>query len=265
MESAIFASGLTLLALMLLSADRGPSCRVGERFAFASLLALSTATCSLHSLVTDSHGHSWPASVATGVIPGLMLVGAVAVLVRWTLTIRPARRQRRAHVQRLDLLGRRSDRHPDVLLIDSSMPLAYAVPGARRIVLSTGALDDLDDDSLHVVLAHEQAHIRYRHHHWLHLASACSLVSPGLQHRLSAGVESRADCEATKCSPADLDTLVRVAARWSAALGQSVSMPQGCTHHAVVRARLSAWWVIALLTAAGFVVGMPVVHLVNGT
>ena len=43
------------------------------------------------------------------------------------------------------------------------MPVAYCVPSRKRpIVVSSGALDQLEDTQLQAVLAHERAHLRYR-------------------------------------------------------------------------------------------------------
>lgn len=54
---------------------------------------------------------------------------------------------------------------PPARLLDHDTPLAYCVPGrGPRIVVTTGARDTLSRRDLDLVLRHEQAHLRGRHH-----------------------------------------------------------------------------------------------------
>lgn len=113
-----------------------------------------------------------PRSLALGIAGALVTLATICLLFRSAATsTRGARRVRRAQLERLALAGRqlRGD-HGEVLhLLVDDRPAAYCLPGpigAGRgtIVVSSGALDLLADDQLRLVLAHERAHLRQRHH-----------------------------------------------------------------------------------------------------
>jgi Zn-dependent protease with chaperone function len=83
---------------------------------------------------------------------------------------REAKRGRRVQLERLALVGRRvpGDYGESLVLLDDVRPAAYCLPGDRSrratIVVSSGALELLDDDQVRLLLAHERAHLRQRHH-----------------------------------------------------------------------------------------------------
>jgi beta-lactamase regulating signal transducer with metallopeptidase domain len=60
-----------------------------------------------------------------------------------------------------------------------------------RIVVSTGAPARLDDDELAAGLAHEEGHVRRRHHHVLLYAEACRALSAWLPGTRRAVAELR--------------------------------------------------------------------------
>jgi Zn-dependent protease with chaperone function len=98
---------------------------------------------------------------------GRALCVLVAELVR-------ARRGRRRQLEMLALIGRRHARLGAVI-VDHPLAAAYCLPGrGRQVVLTTGALERLDEAQLDAVLAHELAHLRGRHH--LVLAAAAALA-----------------------------------------------------------------------------------------
>jgi Zn-dependent protease with chaperone function len=73
--------------------------------------------------------------------------------------------QRRRHHEALQFIVRASSELDDVCVLDHPVPVAYCVPARTRlIVVSSGALDRLEDGELQAVLAHERAHLRHRHH-----------------------------------------------------------------------------------------------------
>jgi len=75
-----------------------------------------------------------------------------------------ASRRRREQLEVLALVGRR-DEALGAVVVEHNTAAAYCLPGRRRrIVLTTAALQALDADQLQAVLAHEQAHLRGRHH-----------------------------------------------------------------------------------------------------
>jgi Zn-dependent protease with chaperone function len=69
-----------------------------------------------------------------------------------------------------------------LVVADWPAPLAVAVPGRSRrpghLLLTTGILRLLDADERAVVVAHEQAHLRHRHHLFAAAAGAAAAVNP---------------------------------------------------------------------------------------
>lgn len=110
-----------------------------------------------------------PRSLVLGFV-GFVAATATLGRLAWSTvrTGRDARRLRRAQLQRLALIGRTiTGAHgEDVVLLDDDRPVAYCLPGRGRgtIVVSSGSLDLLADDQLRLVLGHERAHLRQRHH-----------------------------------------------------------------------------------------------------
>lgn len=115
---------------------------------------------------------------------GAVLAGAGAVLavtvttrLAWSTAATLAARTRagRRHRRGLRLAGR-ADARLGVIIVDHAEPAAYCLPGARRpVVLTSAALNILDDTQLAAVLAHERAHQAGRHH--LLVSAAASLAA----------------------------------------------------------------------------------------
>ncbi len=84
---------------------------------------------------------------------------------------------RHRHQQR-----RRPDCGPDgVLILPAVEPAAFAVPGRRGgVVVSVGMIEALPPREREVLWAHERAHLRHRHHWYLHAADAAAAAAPGL-------------------------------------------------------------------------------------
>lgn len=80
--------------------------------------------------------------------------------------VRAGRRARRRQRVLIDLVTTPlPGSGPPARLLDHDTPLAYCVPGrGPRIVVTTGARDALTQGDLDLVLRHEQAHLRGRHH-----------------------------------------------------------------------------------------------------
>ncbi len=125
--------------------------------------------------------YSTPGGAAAG-ITGLILAGTVAVRAGLVLTATAIsnHRARVAHRQALTLVGHP---HPGlgITVVDHDRAAAYCVPGrSHRIVLTSAALAALDDEQLRGVLAHEQAHLRARHHLVLGFANAIATAFPAV-------------------------------------------------------------------------------------
>jgi Zn-dependent protease with chaperone function len=111
----------------------------------------------------DQHNHFAVVEACFVAVVFLATVGSILgrALVS---SVREGRAQRRRHRQLLDLVGR-ADPQLDAVLVDHASAAAYCVPGrSSRVVLTTAALTMLDEPQLAAVLAHEQAHLRGRHH-----------------------------------------------------------------------------------------------------
>jgi len=113
---------------------------------------------------------------------GAALTGAGAVLARiaWCTAraLALAAGARRRHRLRLSLVGR-PDPRLGAVIVRHHEPTAYCLPGhGSRIVVTTGAIDALDEGQLRAVLAHERAHLRGRHHLLVNIAGALNASFP---------------------------------------------------------------------------------------
>jgi Zn-dependent protease with chaperone function len=125
--------------------------------------------------------YATPGGVAVSAT-GAVLALVVAVRVAWCLTVAlaAARRERARHARALTLVGAQK-REGSLTVVQDERPAAYCLPGRRhRIVLTSAALVALEPAALHAVIAHEQAHIRQRHHLALALADALANAFPRL-------------------------------------------------------------------------------------
>jgi Zn-dependent protease with chaperone function len=121
-------------------------------------------------------------------VPAWLGVPAVAAAgfgaVRSALVVRSHRRLRHDRPGRIEIAG-------------DARAFAYTLPGAGgRLVLSSGLVELLDDRETAVVIAHEQAHARFRHDRYLLLAQVAAAISPVLRpvsSRLRYSLERWAD------------------------------------------------------------------------
>lgn len=130
------------------------------------LMAVAFGAVAMIPPAHDSHDHHRHVmAVGTCVFAVILLVAIIGLLLRGFLAqFRHGRAERRRHLSALDLVGR-PDHRLGAVVIDHESAVAYCVPGRpRHIVLTTGAVRALDDEQLAAVLAHEQAHLRGRHH-----------------------------------------------------------------------------------------------------
>lgn len=115
-------------------------------------------------------GRPWRGMTPAGVVTGVLaLLAALVLLVTLLRSLAWAQRRRRTHRTVLDLLtgsqpGDRDRLLRDVRVIEDRRAVAYSVPGWHaRVVLSGGLVDLLQPDELRAVIAHERAHVRFRH------------------------------------------------------------------------------------------------------
>ncbi|WP_020577721.1 M56 family metallopeptidase [Actinopolymorpha alba] len=110
--------------------------------------------------------------IVHSLVTALTCVVAVRLVWAWAKVAIRTRSRRRRHRALVDLLAR-PDRElargdltvPGIRILAEQTPFAYCLPGVRdsRVVVSSGALDQLDSDELAAVLTHELAHLRARH------------------------------------------------------------------------------------------------------
>lgn len=113
------------------------------------------------------------ALLGAGLVAARIAYCGAAILLR-------ARRERRRHAEMLNLLGRH-DGALDAIVLDHDEAAAYCLPGRDgRAVITTAALRSLAPEQVAAVLAHEQAHLRGRHHLVLAAAEAFCRAFPHL-------------------------------------------------------------------------------------
>jgi hypothetical protein len=112
------------------------------------------------------------AAAASLAVTGRLIWAAVAAMAT-------ARRRRARHDETLALVGRPGP-VPGLVVLDDGRPLVYCLPGRDRVVVTTGALDRLDQAQLQAVLAHERAHLSGRHHLVIMLARVLPAAFPGI-------------------------------------------------------------------------------------
>lgn len=117
-------------------------------------------------------------------LAGMLLAAATSAAVTVSLAdaTRRVSQSRSVQLQRLALGASLmpADNRKDVLVLDDARLAAYCLPGPNpgvgTIVISSGALDLLTQEEVRLVLAHEQAHLRERHHLVIWLLVAMSKV-----------------------------------------------------------------------------------------
>jgi Zn-dependent protease with chaperone function len=122
---------------------------------------------------------------------GLLVAGGIVswVVAHAVVTFAATALQRRRHARTLALVARRR-RDLGALVVEFDQPLAYCLPGRLRcVVLSTGALERLDEHQVSAVLAHERAHLYGRHDVAINIAVAVARAFPGVPLFRAARVE----------------------------------------------------------------------------
>ncbi|WP_067793387.1 M56 family metallopeptidase [Actinomadura formosensis] len=170
--------------------------------------------------------HGYPAIAAATAASLILVTGCGAALARSLPRLGRAVRHRRRHREMLRLVAREHRRHPDVLVLDHPVPVAYSLPARRRaIVVSTGAQESLSAAEFGAVLAHERAHLRQRHHALLLMLDLVHALLPWLptvrraKARLPLLLEMAADDAAARACGrrALVDALCRLSAAPGAA------------------------------------------------
>lgn len=163
------------------------------------------------------------ASLAVTVVAWLSLGAVGAVLAVIVASAEPLATAYRKKVEWLApvALSRECRREFTLVRFHSDLPVAYSVPGRDpEIFLSTALDDGVSRAQLRAVLAHEYAHLRYRHDWLLRVAELNEMclprfvrAGPGLKRATMLLVELIADDAAAKqVGPANLaNALARLA------------------------------------------------------
>ena len=136
-----------------------------QSLALAAVLAISGAALSTALwLVTVPDPAPWRIVLHVVILGIGVLVWARFWWAAWHVWRETSRRRAR-HRELVDLLGEPHGALPAVRILAEETPVAYCIPRVRdaRVVVSSGAVETLDDDALTAVLEHERAHVRTRH------------------------------------------------------------------------------------------------------
>ncbi|MEO3860740.1 M56 family metallopeptidase [Acrocarpospora sp. B8E8] len=196
-----YAAAAVIVLPRLLSwgewAERAPRLALGVWLASCASAVASVILAALAAAVPPSvvaHGlagffQACAAMFSHGAVPaspGLLAALAGAGLIAARLTyctaavLVMAGRERREHSDMLNLLGRH-DGELDAVVLDHEVPAAYCLPGRQgRAVITTGAIQSLPPEQVAAVLAHEQAHLRGRHHLVIAIVEALVRAFPRL-------------------------------------------------------------------------------------
>lgn len=200
MSSLAFPLLVTLaVAALATSAHRRLPPRLAARFVTIALVlvvlaavptALVVALAFLAHAPLIGFGFKWCAQ-AIGLhssVPVWLGVPVLAMIAAGTVRIFRLIRQHRTF---------RLDESRPIHIAHSHKPYAVTLPGrAGQIVISTAMVDLLDDAEQQVVVAHEQAHARYRHDRYLLTAELAAAALPPLRalaKRVSYSIERWAD------------------------------------------------------------------------
>lgn len=175
-------------------------------------------------------GH-WSAQVLAAGLPVPLTLGALAAA---TVVALMAAALRRAALSGRDLLlaaltCRRlgPTAAGGLVVVEDDEPDAYSLPGiGGRVVVSTAMLRALPADERRVLLAHEAAHLRHRHHLWVQAAELAAAANPLLRpgaRAVRAAVERWAD-EIAATEVADRRLAARAVAR--AGLARAAARPR---------------------------------------
>lgn len=167
-------AGVLAIASPRLEALFTPAWLLRLTSAAAVLLALGTTTAVVAAAsiaATSPHLFGRPVAAALAVAVFAGLWRAVRHAVRVRASWRSAALFRRC--------GR--DQPGGLLTVDDAWPAAFAVPGrAAVVVVTTGLREALPAAEMAAVIRHESAHLRSRHHLYIHAVEAAVCLNPML-------------------------------------------------------------------------------------
>lgn len=196
---------LTLFALTVALATGLLLCLAG----LVSVGELAPAL-TLHHWSPGRLRHLIPVPPEFGVITGLIATALFLSAGRHLLQVTRQLRRSWTTASRLTPAG------DDLVLLQDASPIAYALPGRRgRIVVSTGLLRTLSAAERRALLAHEESHLRHRHHLYVQLGRLAAAANP-LVRPIAAAIELAVERWADESAAAELGdraTVARAVAR----------------------------------------------------
>ena len=158
---------------------RAPAAAVGLWLSLSAAFVIALSLAAYQALTPDglgagrglldalvcTGGHGREAAGAQGFV-----ISVPIILVAWPLIWIAAAyaqfaRTRRRHADLLAVTARQVPGLPGAAVLDHEVAAAYCLSGRRpHIVVTSAAVAQLTSDQMRAVLAHEQAHIRGRHH-----------------------------------------------------------------------------------------------------
>jgi len=123
---------------------------------------LDACVTTLHGVASGQAGAFLQAGMFA--LAGFAAAALVSLAWRWSRAMLRARAHNHRHARMARVIGRRLP-GLDAVILDAPERVAYCAPGRpHTVVITTGALDALDDQHLRAVLAHERAHLTGNHH-----------------------------------------------------------------------------------------------------
>ncbi|HET9255023.1 MAG TPA: M56 family metallopeptidase [Pseudonocardiaceae bacterium] len=155
-------------------------------FVIAAMLCAAAATWGLVLLAATLLGNTElvaDEALARGVrlqepVPKLIGITSAVLLILGMVRVARVLRAQRATNRELRRVCR-SCGNGELAVVSIDAPHAFAVPGRPgRILVTRGMLAALDGDERRVLLAHERAHLRQRHHRLRAATALCAAVNP---------------------------------------------------------------------------------------
>lgn len=192
----------------------------------------------LHGLLAATSSPGQRIALALALLWSLLGTGRVLVVLVTSST--RARRERRAVRLAVVLIGSQHDH--GVRVVPGTAVGAYCVPGRRPLVVITSAArEDLSDPELAAVLAHERAHLRWRHDLVLLGSQTLARAFPFVGMFLSADrecrtlVEMAADDQAARVTGGGPVATALLRSATSSAPPAALSMARTSVHERVER------------------------------
>ncbi len=163
----------------------------------SAIVAAVAAAPAILPLVLFDGQAVWQHFVVMCVAGGVSLVMIGRLLLAGHRIGHRMRVMRTRHRELVDIIARHDSRDAALRILAHPTPTAYCLPGRhRRVVVSQGVIEALNERELVAVLSHEQAHLRARHDLLIEFFSVIHETVPALVRSPAAMSEVRLLVEA---------------------------------------------------------------------